>query len=75
MTITSSNVWTTGVKSYVEYFGEPRAAPPGDTLASESLNPHEPYSRAEPTNTITIFDPSALQHTLGPVTVNMAFVQ
>ncbi|KAJ6552442.1 hypothetical protein DFH09DRAFT_1085926 [Mycena vulgaris] len=61
---TSSDVWTTGGKSYADYFREPRAEPPDDMVASESLNPHEPYSMAESTNTLTVFDPSALSHTL-----------
>ncbi|KAJ7852929.1 hypothetical protein B0H14DRAFT_2759224 [Mycena olivaceomarginata] len=73
--MTSSNVWNVGVKAYATYFDEPRAAPPPDEVASESLNPHEPYSEAGSTTTITIFDPSTLQHTLGPATLDMAFVQ
>ncbi|KAJ6552413.1 hypothetical protein DFH09DRAFT_1085898 [Mycena vulgaris] len=72
---TSSDVWTTGGKSYADYFREPRAEPPDDMVASESLNPHEPYSMAESTNTLTVFDPSALSHTLGPATLNLALVQ
>ncbi|KAJ7649275.1 hypothetical protein B0H17DRAFT_419925 [Mycena rosella] len=72
---TSSDVWTTGVKSYAQYFKETRAPPPEDRVASETLNQHDPYPEAVCTQKITCFDPAALQHTLGPVTLNMTFVQ
>ncbi|KAJ7816603.1 hypothetical protein B0H14DRAFT_1395097 [Mycena olivaceomarginata] len=75
MTTHSSSLWGTDRKAYAAYFAESRAAPPRDNVASESLNPHEPYPEAQPTQIITFFDPSALQHTLGPATLNMNFVQ
>ncbi|KAJ6483468.1 hypothetical protein DFH09DRAFT_1340469 [Mycena vulgaris] len=72
---TSSDEWTTGVKSYADYFREPRAAPPDDMARSETLNPHEPFSAAGSTITLTTFDPATLQHGLGPVTLDIAFVR
>lgn len=72
---TSSDVWTRGVKSYVEYFAESCAAPPPDVVASDTLNAHKPYSVADSTQRITRFDPSALRHTVGDATSNVALVQ
>ncbi|KAF8189255.1 hypothetical protein K438DRAFT_1971899 [Mycena galopus ATCC 62051] len=73
--ITSSDLWTTGVKPWREYFGEGRAAPPEDVVASDTLNPHEPYSDAARTERISRFDPCALRHTVGNGTLDLPFVQ
>ncbi|KAJ7672960.1 hypothetical protein B0H14DRAFT_2656998 [Mycena olivaceomarginata] len=72
---TSSDLWTTGVRPWQEYFRERRAAPPPDLVESESLNPHEPYPDAARTERISRFDPSALRHTVGNATLDLAFVR
>lgn len=75
MTATSSDARTTGVKPYDKYFGESRAAPPPDVVASDTPNPHEPYSVADSTQRITRFNPATLRHTIGDATLNLASVQ
>ncbi|KAJ6459532.1 hypothetical protein C8R45DRAFT_1109403 [Mycena sanguinolenta] len=68
-------VWRTGGKTYAMYFAESRSPPPLDKVESVSLNPHEPFSQADRTTKITLFDPSALQYQLGSATLDFAFVQ
>ncbi|KAJ6608171.1 hypothetical protein B0H10DRAFT_2068840 [Mycena sp. CBHHK59/15] len=71
----STDIWATGVKSYIQYFSEPRPAPAEDNAITNTLKPHNPYVDAARTQTISRFDPAAIQHTLNGVTLHIAFVQ